>query len=100
MKRNKRIRIFMIMSVSLWILLFPAYLHFYDLEEADFFSPNQIWENPDSEILLAGFEKKGKFLGTGIFSITFFLWIILCEWLPRFSGQTFLPPEPALVLRC
>jgi hypothetical protein len=88
------------MGIALWILFFPAYLHLYSLDEADFFSPNQIWENPDSEVMLADFEKKGKILGATVSPVAFFLCIILCKSLSCFSFQTPSLCKQAIVLRC
>lgn len=102
MKKIGKFHIFFILGIALWVLSFPAYLHFYSLGETDIFSPNQIWENPDSEVLLASLEKKGKILGGVGASVPFTLFfsVIFCGIFSRFSLQTLALDKQARVLRC
>ncbi len=53
----------------MWLLVFPAYLHFTALDEADFLSSTQAWENTDLSEMMAGFPKAEKILPGGIFLI-------------------------------
>lgn len=98
--RLKGTRIFLGIMVSLWFVLFPAYIHFYHLEEANFLSPTPNWENPDQEGIVVSLQKKGKILGLNLFPAVF-----LPETFPfnqpfDFSFQRNLHDERVLILRC
>jgi hypothetical protein len=98
--RLKRTRIFLGILISLWLVLFPAYLHFYHLEEANFLSPTQNWENPDQEVLVVSLQKKGKILGFTLSPIALFPETFPFYELLNFSFQKNSHDESILILRC
>jgi len=99
-KKLKGVQFLLSIGISFWILFFPAYLHSYCLEEADFLSPNPIWENPDQEGFLAEFNKKGKTLGILPFSFVSLAGILLFESFHNFSFPRSSHDENPPVLRC
>jgi hypothetical protein len=99
-RRLKRARILLGIAISCWLVLFPAYLHFYNLEEADFLSPNPNWENPDQEGLVASLEKKGKLWGLTPFPIVLLLETFPFDQLLHNSLQQISHDESLLILRC
>lgn len=99
-RRFKGTRIFLGIVVSLWLLLFPAYLHFYHLEEANFLSPTPNWENPDQEGLVVSLQKKGKILGLNPFPAVFLPVTFPFNQLLDFSFQRNSHGERFLILRC
>jgi len=58
----KKYHIFLVTVLLVWAVFFPAYVHYYNLAEADCLH-NPHWENPFQEGLLAGLIKKWEFLG-------------------------------------
>jgi hypothetical protein len=99
-RKLQRTRILLGLAISFWLLWFPAYLHFYSLEEADFLSLNPNWGNPDQEGLVVSLDKKGK------------LWVLtrspIVPLLVAFPFDPFLHNSPQenshdeslLILRC
>ncbi len=97
---NHRVKILLIMGLSFWFFLFPAYIHFASLDDADFLSPNQAWESPDQDGLLAGMGKKGKILGGYFFPPALLLFFAFVEPLILFSRPKSALSQRAGVLRC
>ena len=81
--KYRQVKLLLGVGLTLWLLVFPAYLHFTALDEADFLSPSQAWENVDLLELTAGFPKIGKIIGGGTF-------LILLIFLAIFSAR---PPD-------
>jgi hypothetical protein len=96
----KGTRIFLGIAISLWLVLFPAYLHFYHLVEADFLSPTPNWENPDQEGLIVSLEKKGKILGFTLSPVVLFPETFPFNELLNFSFQGNSYDARGLILRC
>ena len=98
--KAKLSRIFITLTISLLIFLFPAYLRFADLADDDLFSSDLSFENPDDDNPLIDQDKELKvFVSATLFDILF-LEINTFEHIPCFS---FLidpfDPKP-FVLRC
>lgn len=88
-----------VLSVSL--IVFPAYLFYNSLQDADFLSPNANCENPDDISLLAGFEKKVKFLGSAeLTTLSFYGAHPFQRELLLFSVQTSSLDQNNISLRC
>jgi hypothetical protein len=99
--RRKRFQILWVMGISFWILLFPAYLHYTNLEESDFLSGTAIWENPDQDGSPgAQKEKKAKLFASIHFSTIPVVEMILSDPLQSFSFPRPLPGKKTLVFRC
>ena len=78
MKRGV-IQTFLVSAISFFIAIFPAYLHYCNLEEADFLSQNLSFENPDQEIQLAIKQNDPKVFIFSAFSIILRTGIILFQ---------------------
>jgi len=98
--KNHKVKNLLIMGLSFWFLLFPAYIHFVSLDDADLLSPTQAWESPDQDGLLAGIVKKGKMLGGHFFPAALLLFGIFCEPLARLFRSNPALSQHAGVLRC
>jgi len=60
-------QIFVVLTISLFVLLFPAYLRFADLADDHLPSSDLGFENPDDDIPLIGEHKQSKLLGSATF---------------------------------
>jgi hypothetical protein len=92
-------RVILVTLVSFWILFFPAYVHYYNLTEADSLH-NLHLENPILEGLLAGLGKKFDGLGWNHDSIMFFKVKSFFQVLPHFSFWNHFLTEKVTILRC
>ena len=99
-ERFKRIQIFLVIAISLFILAFPAYLRCTMLSQAKFISSDLSFENQNQEEGLPDNEKGLKVLGPTAFLIIFPLDANLFE-----QSSHLFPRSPSLrqktsVLRC
>jgi hypothetical protein len=99
-KRFKRIQAFLVIAISLFIPIFQAYLHYYDLTEADFLCFDLSFENPDEEISLIIKQNESKIFLSSASCIIFGLKIILAEQFPHSPSILCSFDQKALVLRC
>jgi len=97
--RAKNYHILLVVSLSIWMVAFPTYVHSYNLTQADFLARPH-WENPYQEGLLAGLSKRWEILGWNVSSLVYdqdhrFFKVLRHLSLPKLS-----PPEKILILRC
>jgi hypothetical protein len=67
----KAIQISLILSIFFSILVLPIYFHYCSLVEADLFSTDLSFENPDRQNELSDYENKLRVFGPSAFSIIF-----------------------------
>ncbi len=90
---------FLIVIISLFISIFSAYAHYCNLAEANLFSADLSFENPDQEDLLVDHHKESKAFVSSVFSVILLPRVHLFEQLPRFfSTPSF--DEENFILRC
>jgi len=98
-ERYKGFQVLLIIGVSSWLLIFPAYLHFSALDEVDIIPPHPCFKNIDQDDSIVTAEKEKAsgfslivetFAGNGFFieGVTIFF--------PQISNQYL----KSLVLRC
>ena len=98
--RQKRIQIFLVIGISFFILVFPAYGQYYTLASPDFLSPNLNFETFDQEILLAAYQSELKVFGSSGFFNGFQLVTHLFGQSSRFFSQVLSLDQKTLILRC
>ena len=91
---------FLVIAISLFIPIFQAYFHYYDLAEADFLSLNLSFESPDQEISLIIKQNEPKIFLSSPSCIIFGLKIIFAEQFPHSPSILCSFDQKALVLRC
>jgi hypothetical protein len=99
-KRFKRIQIFLVIAISLFILSLPAYLLCTQLSQTKFVSSDLNFENPNQEEGLPANEKELKVYGSSGFLIIFLLGTNLFEQSSYLSSQTLSLRQRIVVLRC
>jgi len=72
-KRFKRIQIFLVITISFFILEFPAYLRYTNLSGVDFFSCDLNFENPDQGNVSPDCQNELELFRPSVFSILFLL---------------------------
>ena len=92
-------RIILVTIISSWILFFPAYVHYYNLTEADSLH-NPHWENPFQEGLLAGLSKKWEIPELTTCSLMFDRDSGFFEFIRHVSLLEFSPTNQILFMRC
>ena len=98
MKKKHKIRIFLVIVISLLLPPLSAYMDYYVLMEADFLSASPKFENTDLDCLLLS--KKETFTAVSGFSYAFWVAGNLIEHLSGFYYQVTFPQVKTLVLRC
>jgi len=99
-RRFKKIQFFLIVTISLSITVFPAYLHYYNLVEADFLSPTLSFENPDQENFPIIHLTKLKASGLSGFPAGLLQETFLCEQITHLAFQTQSLCQKTPILRC
>jgi hypothetical protein len=98
--KNKLIRIFLIIAISLSILASSTYCQYYTLASADFLSPDLNFEAYDQEILLAAYQSELKSFGSGgLLNGFLFVARLFAQSFHSFS-QVFSLDQKTLILRC
>jgi hypothetical protein len=99
MKYNlKKTNVFLIVSISFFVLVFPAYLLYNGVIETDFPSDKPTFENLDQDYLLANEQNRSYAIGP---STSFFiLETYLFRQLPRLSFGISSLDQKLSVLRC
>jgi len=101
MKRNfKRIQIFLVIPISLFILAHPAYLRCTQLSQTKFVSSDLSFENPDQEERLPDNEKELRGYGSSTGLIIFGMGTNLFEQPSHLCFQTLPLHQRIVVLRC
>jgi hypothetical protein len=98
--KRRVVQTFLVIAISLFIPIFQAYFHYYDLAEADFLSFGLRFESPDQEISLTIKQSESKIFLPSASCITFGLKIILAEQFPHSPSILCSFNQKALVLRC
>ena len=93
-------RILIALTVSLLVLLFPAYLRFADLADDDLFSADLGFENPDNDNPLIDEHKELKVFVSATFIDILFLEINIFEHIAWFSSFIDQFDQELFVLRC
>jgi hypothetical protein len=99
-ERFKRIQIFLVIAISLFILAFPAYLRCTMLSQAKFISSDLSFENPNQEEGLPDNEKELKGYGPSTLLITFLWDANLFEQSSYLFSHTLSLRQKTFVLRC
>jgi len=99
-KRFKRIQIFLVIAISLFILELPAYLRCTSLSETKFASSDLGFENPGQENALPDNGNELKVFGSSGFSTTFLLSTNLFERSIHLFSQALSLLQKTFVLRC
>jgi len=92
--------VLLIIVICFSILVLPAYLNHYILEQINMMSPYQSFEKIDQNNLSVILEDKEKISGLSVFSIIPLLEIILLENIPSHSFQALSLDTKVLILRC
>jgi len=95
-----KIKVFLVLVLIVVILGFPAYSHYYSLSEADFFSIQFKFEDPDHINLPPVSKDQLKFFPPGSFNHSFFPEHNIFEKLPFIFCQASLIDLTAFILRC
>jgi hypothetical protein len=99
-KRFKRIQIFLVIAISVFILAPPVYLHYSNLLDAKFLSSDLGFENSDRENRPPDNENDLKVFGPAAFSILSILGTHLFEQSSHFFPQPFSLRHKTFGLRC
>jgi hypothetical protein len=99
-KRFKRIQIFLALTISLFILAFPAYLRCTQLSQTKFVSSDLSFENLDQEEGLPDNEKELKVFGPTAFLVIFVSGTNLFEQSLHLFSHTLSLRHKTSVLRC
>jgi hypothetical protein len=99
-KRFKRIQIFLVIAISLFILAFPAYLRCTKLSQTKFVSSDLSFENPDQEEGVPDNEKELKVCGPSTLLIMFLLGINLFGQSSHLFPRSLSLRQKTSVLRC
>jgi len=98
--RYKKIRIFLVLMLSLIIPVCLTFIDYYSLSEADFLSTQLKLEARDQLDLLIGLHEKLKAFGPIAFNHSFPLHNNIYRYLPVFLFQASPPDLTIFVLRC
>jgi|GEM_PF-347301 hypothetical protein len=99
-KRFKRIQIFLALTISLFILAFPAYLRCTQLSQTKFVSSDLSFENLDQEEGLPDNEKELKVFGPTAFLVICVSGTNLFEQSLHLFSHTLSLRHKTSVLRC
>ena len=98
MERKHKIKILLVITISLLLPLLSAYTDYYVLMEADFLSARPKFENTDLECLVLC--EKQKFTVLSSFSYTIWVASNVIGNFSCFFYQVTFPQAKTLVLRC
>jgi hypothetical protein len=99
--RTRLIQAFLVIAISSFILIFPAYLRCSNLAEVNLFSTDLSFENSDQDDqLLDQHQDESKALVVSAFSIIFLPGTNPFEQIPRFFLLTSFLDQTTLILRC
>jgi hypothetical protein len=87
--KRKLIKIILVVTISLAIPMFTAYICHFTVTSADFLSPNLNFETFDQEVLFSAYESDGFQLATYLFGQSFYRFFQI----PSLDHET-------LILRC
>lgn len=96
----KGIQIFVVLTISFFILALPAYLHCTKLSEANFVSSDLSFENPDRQNELSDYENELRVFGPSAFSIIFLPRTNLLQQSSHFFPQALSLRQKPFILRC
>jgi hypothetical protein len=98
--RLKRIRVILVIAISLSICVCSAYVCYYTVAAADFLSPNLNFETFDQEFLFSAYENELKVFVPSNFLNDFRLITYLSGHSSHFLSSLSSYNEETLVLRC
>ncbi len=90
----------LVIAISSFLAVGPAYLQYNDITEIDCLSPHPSFENFDQENLLADEQSKTKIFVLNSSSEVFLLGIFFEEQFPSLFSQVFSTHPTASILRC
>lgn len=93
----QKYKVFLVALICSGLLFFPAYIHFYNLTQADLFCNTHV-ENPVLSNHLASLEK--KWVGVSCMDRSLMLFDKTIFVLPLASFQTLSPVERSSPMRC
>jgi hypothetical protein len=99
-KRFKRIQIFLVITISAFILVFPAYLRCSNLAGAKLLSTDLSFENPDQEDVFSDQQNQSKAFVSIVFPIELFPGTNLFEQSSHLLSQASSLDQNTFVLRC
>jgi len=98
-ERFRGFQILLIIGISFWFLVFPAYLHFSALDEVDIIPPHPCFKNMDQDDSIVTAEKE-KASGLNLIVETFVGSGFFVEGVSIFFPQISNQHLDSLVLRC
>jgi hypothetical protein len=99
MKRKPAL-IFLVIVISAFIAVLPAYYRCSNLKRAKLLSTNLSFESLDKENLLIDRQKQSKVFVSSAFFIIFHLGTNVFEHISYFSYPTFSLDQASMILRC
>jgi hypothetical protein len=98
--KRKLIQIFLVIVISAFILVFPAYLRCSYLAGAKFLSADLGFENPDQEDLFSDQHNQSKIFVSIVFLIKLLPGTNLFDQISRFCFLASFLDQKTLILRC
>jgi hypothetical protein len=98
--KRKPVLIFLVIVISAFIVVLPAYFRHSNLKRAKLLSTDLSFENVDEESLLDDRQKQPKVFVPNAFLIMLYLGTNVFERISCFSYPTFSLDQTFLILRC
>jgi hypothetical protein len=100
MKRPERIKSFLVITIFLFLVVWPAYLQYNGLIELDMLSPNAAFENLDPNKLIAEKQEETNLLVSAVSPPVSFFGFSPIASLAYLSLHIFFSDQSFSVLRC
>jgi hypothetical protein len=98
--KRKPVLIFLVIVISVFIAVLPAYFRCSDLKRAKVLSTDLSFESLDEENLLIDRQKQSKVFVSSAFFIIFHLGTNVLEHISCFSCPSFSLNQTSMILRC
>jgi len=99
-KNRKKVQFFFVIAISFFLLVFSGYLYYHNLGEANLFSADLSFENPDQENAFVDQQKEFRVSVLNFFSILFLPGASLFEQFLGFSYRIPSLEQETFVIRC
>jgi hypothetical protein len=98
--KRRLIQTLLVIVISSFILVFPAYLHYSNLAGAKLLSTDLSFENPDQEDVFSDQQSQSKTFVSIVFEIKFLPGTNLHGQMSRFCFLSSFLDQETLILRC
>jgi hypothetical protein len=98
--KRKPIQTFLVIAISAFILVFPAYLRSSNLAGVRLFSTDLSFENPDQDDIFPYQHNQSKAFVSSVLTIKLLPGTILFDQISRFWFLVSILDQKALLLRC